>query len=248
MKTSKPPIRNRILITGAAKRIGRSLAIRFAKEGYDVVIHYNKSMSDAEEVHSVCSSFGGNHHLVQADFSNLSQVRNLVRQLSERNILPSILVNNASIYSEDNFASYVDSDLDQHLMINFLVPVTLTKEFCKIKMVVNSVVNITDQRCFHPSEGHFSYFCSKASLQAVTEYLSMDLAPKVRLNSIAIGPTLPSAGRDKGHLEKISKNYLLQKTCSLEDVESAVVYLVKTTTVTGTTLIVDSGGLVSSVK
>lgn len=189
-----------ILITGAARRIGRSLALAVAGQGGTAILHHGSSPKEAEQTQADIHAAGGKAHILQADLSDLSQVPDLVDRAHTYGPLYA-LVNNAAIFEPLGMA---DTSLDvwqRHLAINLTAPFLLSQAFSAphISEEGGRIINLLDWRALRPGADHFPYTISKAGLAALTRSLAVALAPRITVNGLALGAILPpSSGGDTG--------------------------------------------------
>jgi NAD(P)-dependent dehydrogenase (short-subunit alcohol dehydrogenase family) len=230
-----------VLITGAARRIGRSLALGVAAAGGDLVIHYGHSQEEAESLEAEIRSFGRRACLIQADLSDANQVESLIPRALENGPLFAI-VNNASIFEPLDWDKTSLKDWNRNLMINLTAPFLLSQAFAR-NLPDNAngrIVNILDWRAERPGADHLPYTISKAGLAALTRSLAQAFAPKITVNGLALGAILPPS---HGQLdEKIIKYVPAQRWAELEEVNQAFLFLLDGPTyVTGEIIHVDGG-------
>jgi len=230
-----------VLITGAARRIGRSLALGVAAAGGDLVIHYGHSQEEAESLEAEIRSFGRRACLIQADLSDANQVGSLIPRALENGPLFAI-VNNASIFEPLDWDKTSLKDWNRNLMINLTAPFLLSQAFAR-NLPDNAngrIVNILDWRAERPGADHLPYTISKAGLAALTRSLAQAFAPKITVNGLALGAILPPS---HGQLdEKIIKYVPAQRWAELEEVNQALLFLLDGPTyVTGEIIHLDGG-------
>jgi pteridine reductase len=214
----------RILITGAARRIGRSLAQAVARAGGDVIIHYCHSKADAESLQSEIQALGRQAHLLPADLSDPAQASDLVpRALSHGPLFA--LVNNASIFQPLGWQETSLEDWNRHLMINLSAPFLLSQAFARTlpEGERGRIINLLDWRALRPGADHLPYTISKAGLVALTRSLAAALAPRVSVNGIALGAILPPA--DGGESAVVLKNVPAGRWAGLEEVDQTLLFL-----------------------
>ncbi len=234
---------NTVLITGAAKRIGENLALHFAKNGWNIAIHFNKSASSAKKLKNTIQSYGVDCITIKADLSNLNQIKNILRKIKKKLGSLNCIINNASIFENDDILNFTDKNYQKHQNVNFLAPVLLSREFAKMKghTKLNSVINILDQRVFKLTPYFFSYTISKTSLMTFTKVAAMKFAPHIRVNGVAPGPTLKNVRQSNSHFNKQGKNTLLKTKVSMDDICKTVYLLANSESITGQVIAVDSG-------
>lgn len=237
-RTERPPA---ALITGAARRIGAAIARALSRAGYDVVLHANHSRADAEALAREIERDGGRAAVVIGDLADAGALRGIVMAASAHAPL-SVLVNNASLFDEDDVTSMTREGFERTMAVNLTAPLFLAQAFAAQapRNAASSIVNIVDQRVLRPTPKFFSYALSKASLHAATTTLAQALAP-LRVNAVAPGPTLPSPRQSGDQFATQAALVPLGKGPSPEDIAAAVAYLAGARSVTGMTIAVDGG-------
>jgi NAD(P)-dependent dehydrogenase (short-subunit alcohol dehydrogenase family) len=231
------------LVTGAAKRIGRAIAIALASAGYDIGVHYGQSRDDALKLVSELEALGVRAHAIQGDLNDVSNVPGLIEKAREALGALDVLVNNASVFADDRARSLTIESWQTHMDTNLLAPVLLSQAFAAQADIRPgaSIINMIDQRVLKPSPPFFSYSMSKAGLWHATRTLAQALAPNIRVNAVGPGPTLRSIHQSEKDFEREARSTLLQKPTSPEEVAAAVIYLLNAPSVTGQMICVDSG-------
>ena len=231
------------LVTGAAKRIGRAIATTLARAGYSIAVHYGTSREEAEAVAAELQTFGVRAVAVQADLGDVTQAPRLIADA--RNALGpiNVLVNNASVFTDDRVATVTADSWRTHIDTNLLAPILLAQAFAAQPDLPtdSSIINLIDQRVLKPSPVFFSYGLSKAGLWHATRILAQDLAPRIRVNAVGPGPTLKSIHQSQADFDREARATLLQKATSPEEVAATVLYLLNAPSVTGQMICVDSG-------
>jgi NAD(P)-dependent dehydrogenase (short-subunit alcohol dehydrogenase family) len=230
-----------VLITGAAKRIGRSLSLAVAQAGADVIIHYGNSRSDAESTRMEIESLGRKAFLLQADLADAEQVSNLISRAREYGSVFA-LVNNAAIFESLDWKDSTLEDWNRHLMVNLMVPFLLSQAFAQSLTPGDSgrIVNMLDWRSLRPGPDHLPYTISKSALAALTRSLAATLAPQITVNGLALGAILPPS--DGAMTGNILDNIPAHRWANLEEVGQALIFLLDGPTyVTGEILHVDGG-------
>jgi NAD(P)-dependent dehydrogenase (short-subunit alcohol dehydrogenase family) len=182
----------KVLITGAARRVGRELALAIARAGGDVIIHYGRSVAEAESLREEITALGRSASLLQADLDDPLQVKTLVSRASE-NVPLFALVNNAAIFEPLTWESSNLESWNRTLMINLTAPFLLSQSFARLLPPgeTGRIVNMLDWRAFRPGADHLPYSISKAALVALTSSLAVALAPRISVNGLALGAVLP---------------------------------------------------------
>jgi NAD(P)-dependent dehydrogenase (short-subunit alcohol dehydrogenase family) len=232
-----------VLVTGAAKRLGRAIALRLARDGYDVAIHYRSSMPDAEALASEIKALGRRTALVDGELSNEADVATLVPRASAALGALTALVNSASVFEDDRVETATRESWDKHIDTNLRAPLVLSQAFAKqLSAGANGgIVNIVDQQVINLTPQFLSYTVSKAGLWTLTRTLAQALAPRIRVNAVAPGPSLKAERQSQENFDSHVKATLLQRPSSPEDIAAAVAYLLSAPAVTGQMIVVDSG-------
>ncbi len=230
------------LITGAARRIGRAIALALAQSGYGVALHANHSRKEAEAFAGDIVGRGGRASVVLADLADDTAVRKLVPAATAFGPL-TLLVNNASEFSEDEIATLDAAHFARTMAVNLGAPLLLAQAFAAQapRGADTSIINILDQRVLKPTPRFLSYTLSKSALHTATMTLAQALAPAVRVNGVAPGPTLPSPRQSAELFEAQARALPLQCGPTPDDVAAAVVYLAGAKSVTGAVIAVDGG-------
>lgn len=235
--------RGAALVTGGARRLGRVLAASAADAGYDVAIHVRAIDDDAEAAASDVRSRGRKARLLTCDLRKESTTVALVGE-AEAELGPvTLLVNSASVFEEDAFADMNRASWDLHIETNLRAPLVLAQAFARRlpRDRDGLIVNVLDQRVLDPSPEFFSYSLSKSALWDATRMLAKALAPRIRVNGIGPGPTLPSIHQDQAQFDAEARATLLARPVSPGQIGAALRYLIDAEAVTGQMIAVDSG-------
>jgi len=235
--------RGAALVTGGARRIGRALVIAAADAGYDVAIHARTLDDEAEAAAADVRARGRKTTLVSCDLRKESATVALIGE-AEAELGPvTLLVNSASVFEEDAFADMNRASWDAHLETNLRAPLVLAQVFARRLPADREglIVNLIDQRVLNPTPDFFSYSLSKAALHDATRMLAQALAPRIRVNGIAPGPTLPSIHQDQAAFDAEVASTLLKRPSSPAEIAQALRYLIDARAVTGQTIAVDAG-------
>ncbi len=230
-----------ILVTGAARRLGRTFALTCAQAGADVIIHHGHSRQDALQVQKEIKSIGRRAWLIQADLSKHGQIDRLISEAGKIGQLDG-LVNNAAIFESQSVKETTLADWENHLAINLTAPFLLSQAFAKQvdEDKTGRIVNILDWRALRPGADHFPYTISKAALAAMTKSLAVALAPNISVNGLAFGAILPPS--DKPANKKILEAVPAGRWGDLKEVEDALLFLLTGPTyITGEIIHVDGG-------
>jgi NAD(P)-dependent dehydrogenase (short-subunit alcohol dehydrogenase family) len=230
-----------ILITGAARRVGRELALAVGRAGGDVVIHYGQSQAEALSLSNELQRMGRKAYLLQADLNDPAQVNTLIPMASEHGQLFG-LVNNAAIFESLSWKDTTVEDWNRNLMVNLTAPFLLSQAFALHlpSPATGRIVNLLDWRALRPGVDHFAYTISKSALVALTHALARSLAPKITVNGLALGAILPPS---QGEVPAgLLKNVPAGRWASLEEVGQALIFLLDGPAyITGEIIHVDGG-------
>ena len=232
----------KIIITGAATRIGAAIAERLSGNNIEIAIHFNKSKSKAEILKKKLQRLGTKVHLVKADLSKEKDIYKLVKTLKSKMRYFDCLVNNASLFENDKLENFNSKSWEKHITTNLKAPALLSKEFSKnTKGKKNNIINIIDQRIFKLTPYFFSYTISKTGLYTLTKTSAMSLAPNIRVNGIAPGPTIKNKRQSDSHFKKQYFATPLKKQVNVNEICNAVDFFIKNASITGQVLAIDSG-------
>ena len=233
---------NKIIITGGATRIGAAIAKRLSGPGVEIVIHFNKSKSNAEKLKKELSKEQTKVYLVKGDLSKETDVKKILKFAKSKLKYFDCLINNASLFENDKLNNFSASSWGQHLRTNLRAPALLSKEFAKnIKPKNNNIINIIDQRVFKLTPFFFSYTISKTGLYTLTKTSAMSLSPYIRVNGIAPGPTMKNKRQSEKHFKKQYMATPLRKQVDVKEICNAVDFFIKNRSITGQVITIDSG-------
>lgn len=232
------------LVTGAARRIGRAIALRLADSGWDVALHFRGAQDQALQTCAELRSRGARAEALHAELDDESQVRGLVpRALLGFGRLDAV-VNNASLFEHDTADGIDGARALEHYRVNTLAPVLLAQALhahLRARAASGCVVNLLDQKLWNPNPDHFSYTLSKAALREANTLLAQALAPELRVVAVAPGLTLGSALIDEQRLRQVQASGPLGSGPRAEDVADAVLFALRNGALTGCELLVDAG-------
>jgi NAD(P)-dependent dehydrogenase (short-subunit alcohol dehydrogenase family) len=231
------------LVTGAARRIGRAIALALHRAGYAIAIQANRSVTEAHALRDEIVRAGGRAAVVRADLSDHEETAGLVGAAAGAIGPLTLLVNNASMFEPDAIGALDAERFDRQFAVNLRAPLFLAEAFApQAKGGANaSIVNILDQRVFKLTPHFVSYTLAKSALHSATRMLAQALAPNVRVNAVAPGPTIASARQHADDFAKQAAAVPLGHGPSAEEIADAVLYLANARSVTGATLVVDGG-------
>jgi NAD(P)-dependent dehydrogenase (short-subunit alcohol dehydrogenase family) len=224
-----------------ALRIGRAIVLTLARAGYAVAIHANRSLRDAEALRDDIARAGGRAGALAADLADHDAVMALVPAAAAAVGPLTLLVNNASAFEPDEIGHLDRERFDRQLAVNLRAPVFLAQAFAVQAPAGGSIVNILDQSVFRPGPRFFSYGLAKSALHAATTTLAQGLAPSVRVNAVAPGPTLPNVWHGEDVFRRRSESMPLGHGPVPEEIADAVLFLASARNVTGETIAVDGG-------
>lgn len=233
-----------VLITGAAVRIGREIALALAADGHPVAVHYNTSRGPAEATVAELQALGVTAAAVQADLKVHDAVLELVPAAAEALGQPvGVLINNASLFENDRMTNATQQSFDDHIAINLRAPLFLAQQFAAAlpEDMQGSVINLIDMRVRKPLPGFISYTVSKAGLEMLTKTMAMALAPRIRVNAIGPGPVLPNERQSDEQFWKQWRSTLLKRGANPDEIAAGVRFLLASPSVTGQMICMDGG-------
>lgn len=231
------------LVTGAARRIGRAIALDLAAAGWDIAVHYHTSEAEAREVARAIEGLGRRASLLAADLGVEAEVADLVARAAGTLGPLTLLVNNAAIFGFDRPETADRSSWNRHLDINLRAPLVLTQGLLAQLPgdARANVVNLIDQRVWNPTPNYTSYTISKAGLWALTRHLALALAPRVRVNAIGPGVTLPSATTSPQDFAAMWQAMPLGRGTTPEEICAALRFILDAPALTGQMIVLDGG-------
>lgn len=233
-----------VLITGAAKRLGREIALKLASAGWRVAVHYRDSVEEARKTVADCIKLAGASASFRANLANETAVRHLLPSVIEEFGYVDALVNSASTFEHDTVASFSFAALEKHMRSNAGAAVLLSQALHTHLSSTNTrgaVVNLLDQKLWNPNPDFLSYTLSKAALEAANTLLAIELAPRVRVVGVAPGLTLTSHMLSPEKFDALHKLAPLGQSSTAADVAATVAFALTNNSITGTTLLVDGG-------
>ena len=242
--TPIPPRLPRVaLVTGAARRIGRAIALGLAEAGYAVAVHHHQSQADADAVVSAIAAKGGQAVALSGDLSIESETEKLVARATAALGPVGVLVNNASVFERDEALTATRTSWDRHLDTNLRAPLVLTQALARDLPQDSGavVINLVDERVWNLTPHFVSYTVSKAALWTLTQTLALALAPRIRVNAIGPGPVLPSARQSNESFTRQYQATPLKRPATPEEIASAVRFLLDTPSITGQMIALDAG-------
>ena len=232
----------KIIITGGATRIGSAIAKSLVGFQTKIGIHFNKSKRSALKLKKELVELGADVYLFKADLDNLKQTQFLIKKAYKTMKGLDCLINNASIFENDNLENFSEKSFTKHINVNLKAPAILIQNFKKIiKNKEGCIINIIDQRVEKLTPFFFSYTLSKSTLATLTKTSAMKLAPNIRVNAISPGPTLKNKRQSEKHFKKQWKSTLLRKKVDLDNICNGVKFFIENKSITGETINIDSG-------
>lgn len=233
-----------VLVTGAARRLGREIALDLARHGFDVAVHYRDSRDEALATVAEARKLGAFVESFAADLADEASCHELVPQVLARHHRLDAIVNNASTFAYDDVGTFSYDAMERHWRANTAPAIVLARALHRHvagAARTGCVVNLLDQKLWNPNPDYFSYTLSKAALQAATVMLAQALAPTLRVCGVAPGVTLPSGTMTAGEFNESHRLTPLQRSSTPDDIARSVRFLLESPAVTGTTLLVDGG-------
>ena len=247
-------MRQAVIITGGAKRVGAALAVYFSEKGFDIALHYNNSLDDAKIVQKKVQELGRNCELFAADLQETSKIPALMAEIFAKMPHASTLINNAAVFQRAEFMETSEELFDHEFAVNFKAPFFLTQEFAKFFALSSpspsgrgrgegkhNVINILDTDISGNGGSHFAYILSKKNLAEFTKMAARALGDKVRVNGVCAGIMLASDARDEEYMSRLTKTLPLKQNARVEQVAEAVYFLSQNQAVTGQLLFIDGG-------
>ncbi|MEW5727289.1 MAG: SDR family oxidoreductase [Pseudomonadota bacterium] len=231
------------LVTGAARRIGRAVAIDLARAGFRVAVHYSGSETEARQVRDLIRAEGGAAETVRADLSREDGMAGLVAA-AEAAVGPlGLLVNNASTFERDEALTATRRGWDLHMEVNLRAPFVLTQDFARRLPAAAEgvVVNLLDQRVWNLTPHFTTYTLSKAGLWTLTQTLALALAPRIRVAAVGPGPALPSIRQSGEQFAAQVAETPLERGTSPDEIAAAIRFILATRSFTGQMLALDGG-------
>ncbi len=232
-----------ILVTGAAKRVGQTIALALAEKGSNILLHYNTSKDEAEKTASSIRTMGVQCETYKADLAKSSDILRMTKEIFTKFQSVDVLINSASLFYKTPFKDVNESDWNKLIDANLKGPFLLSKEIGNrmFEGAGGKIINIADWSGFRPYRDYSPYCVSKGGLITLTKTLARDLAPKVSSNAIAPGPVLLPPDFTEEEKQKVIEKTLLRRIGSPQDIANAVLFLLDNDFINGTVLVVDGG-------
>lgn len=231
------------LVTGAARRVGRAIAFHLAGQGWAVAVHYGTNGTDARKLAAEIERKGGRAVALKADLANEKAAAGLLPRATEALGPVTCLVNNASIFEQDTVHTADVRSWNRHMAVNLRAPFVLMQAFQAAlpRKARGNVVNILDQRVWNLTPYFVSYTVSKTGLWTLTQTMALALAPRIRVNAIGPGPTLPSRRQTAAQFRRQWKAVPLARPAAPDEIARAVAFILETPSMTGQMIALDGG-------
>jgi NAD(P)-dependent dehydrogenase (short-subunit alcohol dehydrogenase family) len=233
----------RVLVTGASRRIGAGIARHLGARGWAVAVHHHASPDEAEAVAAAIRDDGGTACTISGELEDSATPPALIEAAREGLGGPiDALVNNASLFAWDTYALKDYALLDTHMRVNLGAPVALASALAaQGDLAEGAVVNLLDQKIGNLNPDFFTYSCSKIALAGATDMLAQALAPRIRVNAVSPGLTLPSLDQSEAEFAETCGENLLRRRVALDDIAATVAHLLECGSITGQNIYVDCG-------
>ncbi|MGY8991314.1 MAG: SDR family oxidoreductase [Rhodospirillales bacterium] len=239
------PVKNikSVLITGAAQRIGRAIALALSADGWSVGVHYNSSEQPSNDLVQEIKQQGGKAEALQADLLNEKDLARLITTAESTLGGLGCLINNAAVFEKDSLLDSNQETWNRHFQINLRAPFVLIQNFAQElpDSMMGNVINIIDQRVWNLTPGFASYTLSKSALWTLTQTAAATLAPRIRVNAIGPGPTLPSVHQSQQQFDQQCESVPLKHGAKPEEIAAAVQFILDAPSITGQMIAVDGG-------
>ena len=229
-------------ITGGSTRIGKDIALFLARNNWQVVIHYNKSATEAQKLCESIKQTKGNAICIHSDLNNLQNGDEIFAEINKKFGRVSLLINNAAIFENDHLLNLSNESLNKHMQINCIAPILLAKSFVEQNPHEKlNIINLLDCTAIRITNDFFSYGLSKSALLNATKQMALQFAPTCRVNAISPGYVLKNDRQSEEHFSKSVQNTPLKIATTTEQVCNAIEFIIKTESMTGNNIILDSG-------
>ncbi len=232
------------LVTGAGVRVGTALALALAQNGAAVAVHYNSSAEAADGVVAEIRANGGRAQAFRAELKDDAQLTALIPAISRELGDVNILINNAALFGDGQFADTTLEEWNDNFDVNLRAPFRLSQAIAAQRdgSLSGNIINLSDWRGRRPGTDHFAYTITKAALISMTEAMALALAPRIRVNCLALGSILPPPNATPELVDRLVSKIPLSRMGSPEDVVAGLLYLLGPASfVTGETIVLDGG-------
>jgi NAD(P)-dependent dehydrogenase (short-subunit alcohol dehydrogenase family) len=232
------------LVTGAARRLGRAIALALAQKNFSVALHASqRSRAEADEVCAAIRAAGGRACVLTADLADQQAVAGLMAAAHAALGPVTLLVNNASLFEADAASAFDARLFDQHMAVNLRAPLQLASDFVAQLPEGREglIVNLLDQRVWRLNPHFFSYTLTKSALWTATQTMAQAFAPRIRVNGVGPGPTLANHMQRAEDFRREAESIPLQRAITPDEIVAAVLFLLEARSVTGQMIAVDGG-------
>jgi NAD(P)-dependent dehydrogenase (short-subunit alcohol dehydrogenase family) len=238
-----PPVPKAALVTGGGQRIGRACCRALAEAGYAVAVHYHHSLGEAEVTAAAIRDSGGKATTLAADLADEDQVTTLLQRAATALGPIGVLVNNASIFEGDTIDTTTRDSWDAHMAVNLRAPFVLIQQFARYLPAEagGSIINLLDERVWSLTPYFVSYTLTKAGLWTLTQTTALALAPRIRVNGIGPGPTLPSPRQSHEQFLQQCQSMPLQRGTAPDEIAAALRFILDAPAMTGQMIALDGG-------
>ena len=235
--------KNNILITGGSVRIGKEIALAISNSSNNIIIHYHQSFNQASALKKSVEKLGSQCALIKCDLSKKRSTEGLIKRAGKFFGPINFLINNASVFENDNINNFTVDSWNKHMNVNLYAPLKFSRDLKKLLPTKSKghIINILDQNVLKPDISFLSYSLSKAALYSATKILAKSFAPNIRVNAIGPGPTIKNVHQSSKHFEKSIKKTLLKIGSPPKEIARTVKFLLESNSITGQFIVVDGG-------
>ena len=235
--------KNNILITGGSVRIGKEIALAISNSSNNIIIHYHQSFNQASALKKSVEKLGSQCAVIKCDLSKKRSTEGLIKRAGKFFGPINFLINNASVFENDNINNFTVDSWNKHMNVNLYAPLKFSRDLKKLLPTKSKghIINILDQNVLKPDISFLSYSLSKAALYSATKILAKSFAPNIRVNAIGPGPTIKNVHQSSKNFEKSIKKTLLKVGSPPKEIARTVKFLLESNSITGQFIVVDGG-------
>ena len=235
--------KNNILITGGSVRIGKEIALAISNSSNNIIIHYHQSFNQASALKKSVEKLGSQCAVIKCDLSKKRSTEGLIKRAGKFFGPINFLINNASVFENDNINNFKVDSWNKHMNVNLYAPLKFSRDLKKLLPTKSKghIINILDQNVLKPDISFLSYSLSKAALYSATKVLAKSFAPNIRVNAIGPGPTIKNVHQSSKNFEKSIKKTLLKVGSPPKEIARTVKFLLESNSITGQFIVVDGG-------
>ena len=235
--------KNNILITGGSVRIGKEIALAISNSSNNIIIHYHQSFNQASALKKSVEKLGSQCAVIKCDLSKKRSTEGLIKRAGKFFGPINFLINNASVFENDNINNFTVDSWNKHMNVNLYAPLKFSRDLKKLLPTTSKghIINILDQNVLNPDISYLSYSLSKAALYSATKILAKSFAPNIRVNAIGPGPTIKNVHQSSKNFEKSIKKTLLKVGSPPKEIARTVKFLLESNSITGQFIVVDGG-------